>query len=171
MPSNFGNRGGYRSAGGNYGYAAGRSTFGRTTSTSTSIRTTSGAGVSGTVPAPYRTVCSTFTNKIASFKTLVSQTQGPAKFGRPTPATLNSFANWINKGAVVQTCTPAQVARWARSANCNFNPRTATTSTCRTVLTAKFGKSTIKAVARTKNGQFMVCTSPTCNGRAFCFPQ
>lgn len=170
MPSNFGNRAGYRSAGGNFGYAFGarsatRGTVGRT---GCSTRT---AGTTGTVPAPYRTVCNTFENKIASFKTLVNQTQGPAKFGRPTPATLTSFANWVNKGAIVQTCTPAQVARWARSTNCTFNPRTASPSTCRTVLTAKFGKSAIKAVARTKNGQFMVCTSPTCNGRSFCFPQ
>jgi len=173
MPSNFGNRAGYRTTGGNYGYSGGtrnssRTGFGRTVSSTP--RTTGAASVTGNVPAPYRMVCNSFANKIASFKTLVNQTQGPAKFGRPTPATLNSFANWINKGAIVQTCTPAQVARWARNTNCSFNPRSATTSTCRTVLNAKFGKNCIKAVARTKNGQFMVCTSPTCNGRPFCFP-
>lgn len=173
MPSNYGNRAGYRTFGGNFGYSGSSRTtnrggWGRGTSSS---RTTGGFGGTGTVPAAYRTVCNTFTHKIESFKTLVNQTQGPAKFGRPTPATLNTFANWINKGCIVQTCTPQQVARWARNTNCTFNPRNPSPTSCRNVLTAKFGRSAIKAVARTKNGQFMVCTSPTQNGRPFCFPR
>ena len=127
------------------------------------------AGSTGNA-SQYRNVGNTFARKIDSFKMLYNQIQGPAKFGRPTPTTLNTFANLINKGAVVQTCTPAQVARWARSTNKNFNSRTPTTSACKTVLGAKFGRGTIKAVARTKNGQFMVATTPTCNGRPFCFP-
>ncbi len=138
-----------------------------TTKKSSSRTRKSSAATGGT---KYRQVCNTFACKIDSFKTLYSQAQGPNTPHRPTPAVLNSFANWINKGAVIQTCTPQQVARWARSTNKNFNPRTPSTAACKNVLGAKFGKSTIKAVARTKNGHFMVATSPTSKGRPFCFP-
>lgn len=134
------------------------------TSTSTSSAPTS-------IPAGYRSVNNCFQSKISSFKTLVNQTCGTAKYDRPKPAVLNSFSNWINKGAIIQTCTPAQVARWAKNTNKNFNMRSCTPTTCKNVLAAKFGKSTIKAVARTKNGAFMVVTSPTVNGRSFCFPK
>lgn len=119
----------------------------------------------------YRNVCDTFTNKISSYRTLINQTKGPAKFPRPTPTTLNNFANWIEKGAVVQTCSPQQVARWARSARTNFNTTTPSVNACKTVLTKKFGKTAIKAVARAKNGQFMVATTQTTNGRSFRFPK
>ena len=43
--------------------------------------------------------------------------------------------------------------------------------TVKNILSAKFGKTTIKAVARTKTGSFMVATSPTCKGRSFSFPK
>ena len=119
----------------------------------------------------YRSCCNTFERKIDSFKTLCEQTRGTGNYGKPSPTTLNSFANWINKGAVVQTCSPTQVSRWARSANKNFNPRNPTPTACKTVLAAKFGRSAIKAVCRTKSGQFMVATTPTVNGRSFCFPR
>lgn len=129
--------------------------------------------VSVNVPSGYKSVSNSFETKITSFRTLFAQTKGTAKFGRPSPAILNSFANWINKGAIVQTVSCAQITRWgkaAATANKIFNAREITTNTCKTVLFKKFGKSTIKAVARTKSGSFMVATSPTYKGRTFCFP-
>ena len=119
----------------------------------------------------YKSCCNTFEQKISSYKTLCDQTRGPAGAGRPTPTTLNSFANWINKGAVVQTVSKAQVSRWARTTNKTFNPYNPSPTACKTVLAAKFGRSTIKAVAKTKSGSFIVATTPTVNGRSFCFPR
>ena len=123
------------------------------------------------VPSGYKSCSGTFANKIQSFKTLFNQTKGAAKCTRPTPTTLNSFANWINKGAVVQTCTKAQVSRWAKSKNKSFNTHSASPTSCKSVLSAKFGKSTIKAVCCTKTGSYMVATAPTCNGKKFFFPK
>ncbi len=119
----------------------------------------------------YRACSTTFQSKIHSFKTLFNQTCGAAKRSRPSTAVLNSFANWINKGAIVQTCTNAQVSRWARACKKHFNTRTGTPTTCRNILTKAFGKNTIKAVARTKTGSFMVATTPTWKGKPFCFPK
>ena len=119
----------------------------------------------------YRTCSTTFQSKIHSFKTLFNQTCGAAKRSRPTTAVLNTFANWINKGAIVQTCSSAQVSRWARDCKKNFNARTVTPTTCRNILATAFGKTTIKAVARTKTGSFMVATTPTWKGQPFCFPK
>ena len=119
----------------------------------------------------YKSCCTTFEKKISSYKTLCDQTRGPAGAGRPTPTTLNSFANWINKGAIVQTVSKAQVSRWARTTNKSFNPYNPSPTACKNVLAAKFGRSTIKAVAKTKSGSFMVATTPTINGRSFCFPR
>ncbi len=155
---------------------SGQTGWGRTTTSSrrTKARKTgsSHAGYGGaTVPTAYKGCGSTFAAKVHSFKTLYNQTHGPAKAGRPTPTTLNTFANWINKGAIVQIVTTAQVGRWAKVTNKNFNSRTPTATACKNVLWAKFGKSPIKAVARTKSGSFMVVTSPTVNGRNFCFPK
>lgn len=129
----------------------------------------SGGAVAGS--SAYRCCCTTFEKKISSYKTLCDQTRGPASAGRPTPTTLNSFANWINKGAIVQTVSKAQVSRWARTTRKNFNPHNPSPAACKNVLAAKFGRSAIKAVARTKSGAFMVATSPTVNGRSFCFPR
>jgi len=67
-----------------------------------------------------------FQNKIQSFKMLQNQTTGPAKAGRPSPSTLNTFANWVNKGAIIQTVSATQVAKWARATRKNFNTRSAT---------------------------------------------
>ncbi|MCH7810241.1 MAG: hypothetical protein IH863_06655, partial [Chloroflexi bacterium] len=39
---------------------------------------------------------------------------------RPTPAQLNTFGNWINKGAVVQTVTAGKVNQWAKTNKMNF---------------------------------------------------
>lgn len=124
-----------------------------------------------TVPSGYKSVSNSFQNKINSFRTLHAQTKGTAKFGRPSPAILNSFANWINKGAIIQTVSCAQIVRWGKTLNAkNFNSRAITTNSCKTVLCKKFGKAAIKAVARTKSGSFMVVTTPTLKGRTFCFP-
>ncbi len=122
-------------------------------------------------PAAYKACCQTFEQRIQSYKTLCTQTQGTGTWGRPSPATLNTFANWINKGAVVQTVSPQQVARWARATHKSFNPSNPTPTACKAVLTKKFGKSAIKAVARCKNGTFMVATPSTVNGRTFNFPR
>jgi len=127
-----------------------------------------GAGTGNT--SAYKNCSAAFEKKIDSFKTLYAQTCGPAGQGRPTPTTLNSFANWINKGAIIQTCSPAQISRWARATRKNFNSRNPSPTACKSVLCAKFGRSAIKAVARTKTGTFMVATTPTLNGRSFCFP-
>jgi len=157
-----------RSVSGRFGYGAGR----RGSSSRTRKSDTSDTGVTATAVAPsYKGVCTTFAGKVDSFKTLVNQTKGPARCPRPSPATLNSFANWINKGAIVQTCSTAQVAKWARAANKNFNTRTKSVTSCKNILQKKFGKTTIKAVACTKSGSFIVATSPTCKGRNFCFPK
>ena len=128
-------------------------------------------GGGNTGASAYRCCCNTFEKKIDSYRTLCDQTRGPASAGRPSPTTLNSFANWINKGAVVQTVSKAQVSRWARTTNKSFNPHNPSPTACKNVLTAKFGRSAIKAVAKTKTGSFMVATTPTINGRSFCFPR
>ena len=52
--------------------------------------------VSNKFPVPgYKNVWSSFGQKIESYKTLFAQTKGAAKFHRPTPTTLNSFANGV----------------------------------------------------------------------------
>lgn len=150
-------------------FSGSRSSFGSCTTNWGGSESTTKTGTN--VASGYKNICNNFEQKIDSFKTLCNQVKGPASAGRPTTSTLNSFCNWINKGAVIQCCTAAQVSRWARTANKNFNTKTATTASCKTVLAAKFGKSTIKAVAKTKTGSFMVATSPTCKGKKFCFPK
>jgi hypothetical protein len=119
----------------------------------------------------YRTVSNAFAKKIDGYKMLYAQTQGGGKFGRPSPSTLNSFANWIGKGAVIQLVSPTQVARWARAQGRRFSTQNPSTAMCKTVLCRKFSKTLIKAVCLTKNGQFLVATSQTWNGRAFSFPR
>ena len=117
----------------------------------------------------YSNMNSTCSQKIQSWKYIYNQTRGPAKCPRPTPAQLNTFANWVNKGAVVHNVTATCVNKWANNTNKNFN-KTSPTS-CKNVLTAKFGKTTIKAVCRSKTGSFMVVTAPTYKGKPFCFPK
>jgi len=145
-------------------FTGSRSSFGTRTSNW-------GANKKTNVATGYKTLCNNFEQKINSFKTLCNQVKGPARSGRPTTGTLNSFCNWINKGAIVQCCTKAQVSRWANSKNKTFNTKSASPTECKNILAAKFGKSTIKAVAKTKTGSFMVATSPTCKGKKFCFPK
>ncbi len=121
--------------------------------------------------ATYSKVCTAFQLKIASYKTLCSQAKVTAgRFTRPKLATLNSFANWINKGAIIQTVSCSQIAKWAKLNNCSFNTKIASPTSCKTVLCKKFGKSNIKAVCRTSTGNFMVATTPNCKGRGFSFP-
>jgi hypothetical protein len=152
-----------------WGYSFGAGTSTRTGTGSSrrngrkSYGTTGGTG--------YKGLCNTCEQKISSFRTLYNQCKGPSGANKPSPSTLNTFCNWINKGAIVQTCSPAQVSRWARSTHKNFNPKNSSTTACKTVLCAKFGKSAIKAVTKTKNGWFLVVTNPTINGRTFNFPR
>jgi len=104
-----------------------------------------------------------------SWKTLYNQTRGPAKYNRPTPTTLNTFANWVTKGAIVHTVSPTQVSRWARNWSQQFNPNSLTS--CKNFLWWKYGKQTIKAVSWAKNGWFMIATSQTWNGKPFNWPR
>ena len=144
-----------------------RGNFGRTNTKSTSSPHRKPMGNKPT----YSKVCTTFQYKIASYKTLWNQAKVTSgKFTRPKPTMLNTFANWINKGAIIQTVTCSQIAKWAKSTNCNFNTKIASPTSCKTVLWKKFGKSNIKAVCRTATGNFMVATNPNCKGRGFTFP-
>ena len=169
MATNVRGRRGSRSTSGNYGYGMWGDT-GTGRHTDTGVRTKRTSPTAG-APPKYRNVYNEFAWKISSYKTLFNQTRGPARYTRPTPQTLNTFANWISKGAIVQTCTAAQIARWARTNNMNFNTRQPTITGCRNVLGKKFGKNLIKAVARTKTGSFMVATAPTWKGKNFWFPK
>ncbi len=159
-------RGGVRTRTGSNRFGFTRGGWGKT---NTKGRTSGGS--SRSVPASYKTFHTTFANKINSFRTLFNQTQGPAKCGRPSPTVLNTFAKWVNKGAIVQTVTASQVAKWAKSTNKNFNMRNPSPTACKNVLCAKFGKNAIKAVARTKTGSFMVAVAPTVGGKPFCLPK
>ena len=159
MATNYSGRGGNRTERTNLS-AGGFATGGSTKVT----------GVKAKVPPTYKGVNQAFAGKVNSYKELYKQTFGAAKHPRPTTTVLNSFANWINKGAVVQTVSCATVSKWARTCNKTFSTRNATPAACMNVLTTKFGKTTIKACARTKTGGFMVATATTWKGKPFCFP-
>lgn len=148
---------------------SGSTTRGRKNSTLT--RTSVGTSV-GTSWAPgYGHVAGSFLAKINSYKTLVSQAKGPASYVRPSATTLNSFANWVTKGANVFTLTTAQLTRWCgRSKAQNQYNSFASINSCKNFLSTKFGRSTIKAVARTKSGSWMIAAAPTVKGRPFHFP-
>ena len=168
MATNVRGRSGSRSTGGSYNYDTwGPGTSGKTNPHQKTKRSTA----THTPPPKWRQVCDNFAGKVSSYKTLYNQTYGTAQFTRPTPQTLNTFANWVNKGAVIQTCTTAQLTKWAHTTNVKFNNRQATTTSCRNVLNKKWGKNTIKAIARSKSGTYMVATSPTWKGKNFCFPK
>ena len=111
----------------------------------------------------YAGVRTTFENKMNAYKALCTQTTGSTSKFRPTPAQLNSFARWVDKGAIIQTVSNTQLNRWSGS------PKTWTPGTVRTCLSKKFGKTCIKAVAYNKTGGFIVATSPTRKGRNFKF--
>ena len=130
------------------------------TKKNTQKRTTMSAARTTTKRAApgYTGAYQSFDQKIKSYRTLYNQTTGGAKFDRPSTSTLNNFANWINKGAYIQTVSTTQLNRWAgtQKKNWDFNKPTNT----RNFLTRKFGKSTVKAVARTKTGSYMVAFQP-----------
>lgn len=154
-----------------FSFGGSPSTYGSNYSSGSRYGKTTSKKSGTTGSTAYKSCCNAFERKIQSYKTLCAQAQKTSgNYNRPTPGTLNTFANWINKGAVIQTCSPAQVARWARTTNKNFNPRNPSPTACKSILTSKFGRSTIKAVCRCSNGTFMVATTPTVNGRNFCFP-
>ena len=147
----------YRS--GSWGSYRSRST-GNTTSSSSNRST-------GNCAPGYKTCYSNFNNKITAFRTLCSQTTGNASYKRPSPTTLNSFANWIGKGCNVFCVNPTQVSKWAPRSS-NFNPDS--TTSVKNTLYRKFGRTTIKAVCRDKQGNFLVACSPTSKGKPFCIP-
>ena len=113
----------------------------------------------------YTTVKNNFQNKINSYRTLYTQTQGSCGHGRPSAATLNTFGNWINKGAIVHTVSPTQINRWS-----NTNKKCTTAAYAKNVLCNKFGKTPIKAVCKSKTGSYLVATTPTYKGKNFKFP-
>jgi hypothetical protein len=127
-------------------------------------------GRTNTPATGYSNVYNQFQQKISSYRTLCNQMRGPAKVARPTQATLNTFANWINKGANIYTITPTQLNRWAGKHSKYYNKWNSVT-VCKSFLTYKWGKNTIKAVTRTKNGYYMVACAPTYKGKPFNFPK
>lgn len=140
-------------------------TSGRWASSSSRGTSTSRRTSTRVVPG-YAQVGNQFEQKIASYRTLFNQAKGPAKFSRPAPATLASFANWIDKGAVVQRVSAAQCTRWSTTGRpCR------TAAAAKAALTSKFGRTTIKAVLKDKSGGFLVATAPQYKGRKFTFPR
>lgn len=115
----------------------------------------------------YASVRSNFQNKASFFKTLANQTTGSKSTKRPSPAQLNSFSKWIDKGAVLQSVSNIQLSRWAGKTPKN---KQWSVASAKTTLAKQFGKSSIKAVAYNKSGGFIVATSPTRNGKNFRFP-
>ena len=111
-------------------------------------------------------MCDTFTRKISSYKTLCGQATGAAKTTRPSPATLNTFSKWIEKGAVIHKVSATQVTRWADATR-----RIKSAPAAKSALARYFGKGVIKAVTCDKGGAFLVACAPTVNGRSFRFPR
>ncbi len=107
--------------------------------------------------------------KAAAFKTLANQTCGAAKCKRPSPTTLNTLANWVNKGAQLHCATNAQISKWASQPNKHFKGTSPTA--VKNALCNKFGKTTIKAVCCDKTGKWLIATAPTWKGKPFCFPR
>ncbi|MCP4591930.1 MAG: hypothetical protein GY842_14445 [bacterium] len=142
----------------------------RRTRTNTWNKTKGSAGRSTTKSSSsrmnYTTLKNNWQQKINSYRTLYSQTQGTANYGRPSASTLNSFGNWINKGAVVQTVSAAQINRWSKT-----DKKCATATAAKNVLWTKFGKSPIKAVCKSKTGSYIVATTPVFKGKTFKFPR
>lgn len=116
--------------------------------------------------ANYTNLKHNFQNKISSYRTLYNEMQGTAGKGRPPAATLNTFGNWINKGAVIQKVSAAQINRWS-----NTDRKCTTSTAARNVLYHKFGKAPIKAVCKTKSGAYIVATAPMYRGKNFKFPR
>jgi hypothetical protein len=111
----------------------------------------------------YAGVRTKFQNKMNAYKTLCNQTTGGTSSHRPTPTQLNSFSKWVDKGAIIHSVSPTQLGRWSGQY------KTWTPGTAKTALTQKFGKSSIKAVAYSSTGGFIVATTPTKGGKTFRF--
>ena len=160
MASRITSKSGNRSSIGNHGSIWG------TSSSSPSGRKTRkvGTGSSG-IASGYRQVNNMFSSRVQSYRTLCEQTKGAGGKNRPTPSTLKSFANWINKGANICKVTNAQINRW-----CKPNTTVKSPAACKTVLCSRFGKTAIKAVTCGKTG-FIVACAPTVNGKNFKFPK
>jgi hypothetical protein len=114
----------------------------------------------------YKTITNQFKTKINSYQTLVKAVQGTSGKWRPSPSNLNTLAKWVDKGAVIQTVSNAQLKRWSKT-----NKTFTTPTSAKTVLTHKFGKTPIKAVYYGKGNNFIVATAPTWKGKNFKFPR
>ena len=142
-----------------------RGSWGKTGSSTPSRTGSYGTSKAGSVAPGYRQANNTFACKVQSFKTLWEQTKGAASKTRPTPATLKSFTNWINKGANVYRVSNTQIKKW-----CHNTQNYKTNASVKNALCGKFGKSTIKAVCSAKSGGYIVATAPTWKGKSFKFP-
>jgi Ni,Fe-hydrogenase I large subunit len=141
----------------------------KTTATKSAARKTTTTAARTKNPASgYKTCYQSFSQKVDSWRTLYNQTFGAAKTARPTPTTLNTFANWINKGAIVHQISASAINKLGHAWYKDFKGCKTPTS-CRQILTRKFGKTTIKAVTRAKNGAYLVATAPTYKGKPFNF--
>ena len=160
----------YKSRSGSNWRTAGHKTTPRAKWTTGTTHRKTTTGRTSTPAAGYTTVYNRFQQKINSYRMLCNQTKGQAKTSRPTQTTLTTFANWIDKGASIYTITPTQLNRWAGKGSKYYN-KWNTPTNCRNFLNYKFGKSTIKAVARTKTGSYMIACSPTYKGKPFNFPR
>ncbi len=119
---------------------------------------------SGGASKTYASARQQFEQKIRSFQALKSQTSG-AGSARPTPATLQKFANVVNKGGIIrQASTPAIQRASGGKKSCN------TASSAYKALRSKYGAA-IKAVAPAKGGKWLIAAAPTWKGRPFKFGQ
>ena len=112
----------------------------------------------------YTMVRSNLQNKINAYRYLFDQckTTGPYK---PSPAVINKFANWVNKGAMLHKVSGASIAKW-----CKDHKPTYTMSWATKGLKSKYGVA-IKGLYPTGNGKwYMVATNPTFKGKPFRFP-
>lgn len=91
---------------------------------------------------------------------------GPARKSRPSPASLNSFSKWIEKGAVVQKVSATQLRKWSSSKQAFKS-----TASAKSCMEHRFGKGAIKAVIPNKTGGFLVATASTWKGKSFHFPK
>ncbi|MFH0980382.1 MAG: hypothetical protein V2A79_02450 [Planctomycetota bacterium] len=114
----------------------------------------------------YTVLRENFQHKIDAYRTLYNEAQGTPGKGCPTPATLNTFANWVSRGAIIHRVSATQINRWS-----DLDRKCTTANLAKNVLWNKFGKTPIKAVCKSKSGSFLVATTPTYNGRNFKFPR
>lgn len=144
-----------------------RNRWGKSFRSASASKSTSGANSTGTTCARgYGNINSSFEHKVRCFRMLSEQTCGPAKGTRPSPAHLKTFANWVNKGANICKVSNAQINKWCNTKQ-SFNSITG----AKNILCKKFGKSTIKAIAPSKSGGFIVATAAMVRGKTFNFPK